>query len=242
MNIAHIACRTAAAVALALTFPVSSAASPDSPPTSPPAQRAIRVTGEGRVSVQPNLAIVSVGVEVSAPTVAGATADASQRIRAVLDELAKEGIPPKDVRTNQYSVSVERSWKDGKPGPITGYRVSNTAEVRVRDLARLGAVLDRVTKAGSNTVGALQLEREDPSPEQLRALGAAYASARAKAEALAKTAGVELGEVLSIQESPGPALRPMRRAFVAQAPSQEVPIAEGELSYAAQVEVVFAFH
>jgi len=238
MNVALRTAVTVCAVSLPLCFP--SAAWPEPPSSSTLPQRTIRVTGEGRVSTQPDIAVVSIGVEALASNVSAATADASQRMRAVLDALGKEGVPAKDVRTSQYSVSEERSWKDGKPGPVTGYRVSNTAEVRVRDLAVLGPVLEHVTRAGANIVGALQLEREDPLPEQLQALRAAYAAARAKAQVLAKAAGAELGEVLSVHESSGQGPRPMRRAVMAEVASN-VPIAEGELSYTAQVEAVFAF-
>ncbi|HVP67166.1 MAG TPA: SIMPL domain-containing protein [Anaeromyxobacteraceae bacterium] len=240
MNVPFHAAAAAAALALALS-PSPSALAAGFDAAAPATQRSIRVTGEGRVSAQPDIAIVSVGVEALGPTVSAATAEGSRRMRAVLDALAAEGVSPKDIRTSQYNVSMERAWKDGKPGPITGYRVSNTVEVRVRNLSRLGGVLERVTQAGSNLVGSLQMDREDPSAEQLRALRVAYASARAKAEALAKAAGVELGEVLSIYESSGPAPRPLRRTLAVEAAPQEVPVAEGELTYTAGVEAVFAF-
>ncbi len=229
----------AAALALAIALPLPAAA--ESSPTPTPFPRTIRVTGEGLVTAQPDVAVVSIGVEAFAPSASAATADATRRMRAALDALSKEGIPPRDIRTSRYDVAVERSWHDGKPGPVSGYRVSNSAEVRVRDLARLGAILEAVTNAGSNVIGALQLDREDRSPEQLRALALAYASARAKGDALAKAAGVELGPVVSVQEgsSAGPP-RPLQRAAVMQMQPREVPIAGGDLSFTAQVEVVFA--
>ncbi len=232
----------AAASSLALLAGGPAAAAPEAPglPLAPPA-RTIRVTGEGRATAPPDVAVVSIGVEAFAPTVAGATGEASQKMRAVLDALGKEGLAARDIRTGRYDVSVERPWKDGKPGPVVGYHVSNTTEVRVRNLSRLGAILERVTRAGSNLIGALQLDREDPSPEQLRALRAAYASARARADALAHAAGVDLGEVLSVSEGEATMPRPVRQAVqMASAAASEVPIAEGELAYGARVEATFA--
>ena len=227
------------ALALAVVLPLGAAAEPILTPTPP--SRSIRVLGEGVVTAQPDLAVVSIGVEAFAPSASEATTDATRRMRSVLDALSKAGVPARDIRTNRYDVAVERPWRDGKPGPVSGYRVSNSAEVRVRDFTKLGSILESVTNAGSNAIGALQLDREDRSPEQLRALALAYASARAKADALAKAAGVELGQVLSVQEgsSVGPP-RPMLRAVAMQAQSRDVPIAGGELSFTAQVEVVFA--
>jgi hypothetical protein len=230
----------AATLAVLLAAPAAARAAPASP--GEPAPRTIRVTGEGRVSAVPDVATFSVGVEALAKTLAAATAEAGQRMRAALDALQKEGIAAKDVRTTRYDVSIERPWKDGKPGPVTGYRVSNAAEVKVRDLARLGAILDRVTAAGSNAVGALRMERDDPAPERLQALAAAYRAARAKAEALARAAGVQLGEVLSVSEASAAAPRPIPMAVMraASAAEGDVPIAEGELVYAAQVDAAFA--
>lgn len=212
---------------------------PHAPPGPPP--RTVQVGGEGRVSVAPDVAVFSVGVETLGRTVGAATGEATARMKAVLDALAQAGVPARDVRTTRYDVSVERPWKDGKPGPITGYRVSNSAEAKVRDLARLGAVLEKVTAAGSNQVGALQMVRDDPSPQRMQALAQAYADARRKAEALATAAGARLGEPLSIQEAgavrpmPGPML--MRSAMADAAP---VPVAEGELEVSARVEVTFS--
>jgi hypothetical protein len=229
-----------AALAAALAAAPAAAAPPAEP--RDPAPRTIRVAGEGRVAASPDVASVSVGVDALARTLSEATAESSRRMRAVLDALQKEGVAARDVRTTRYDVSIERPWKDGKPGPITGYRVSNAAEVKVRDLARLGAVLDRVSAAGSNAVGALRMEKDDPTAERLQALAAAYRAARAKAEALARAAGVTLGELLSVSESSAAVPRPIPMAAMraVQAEDASVPVSEGEIVFAAQVDATFA--
>jgi hypothetical protein len=246
-----------AAVALAVAVPAASAAQvaqtspaiaaprpfpdPHGPavPSRPP--RTVAVSGEGRVAVAPDAASFSVGVDALGQSVEAATAEATARMRAVLDALARGGVATKDVRTTRYDVAIERPWTKGKPGPVTGYRVSTSAEVKVRDLAKLGAVLERVTAAGSNQVGALRMERLDPKPAQLEALALAYASAREKARALAVAAGAELGEPLQVTEGgAAPRPMPMMMARAATADAAPVPVAEGELEYAARVEVVFA--
>ncbi len=208
-------------------------------PSRPP--RTVAVSGEGRVAVAPDAASFGVGVDALGPSVEAATAEATSRMRAVLDALSRAGVAAKDVRTTRYDVSIERPWTKGKPGPITGYRVSTSAEVKVRDLAKLGTVLERITAAGSNQVGALRMERLDPKPAQLEALALAYASAREKAKALAVAAGAELGEPLQVSEG-GVTPRPMQMmaAKAAMADAAPVPVAEGELEYGARVEVVFA--
>jgi hypothetical protein len=180
------------------------------------------------------------GAEAVGKTVSAATLEVSGRMKAVLEAITRAGVAAKDVRTSRYDVSVERPWKDGKPGPITGYRVSSSAEVRVRELSRLGAILDQVTTAGSNQLGSLRMERLDPRPQQLEALALAYANAREKAKAIAIAAGVELGDLVTVSESGGYRPSPvMARAAMADAAPAPVPVAEGELEYGARVEAVF---
>ena len=193
------------------------------------------------MSVAPDSASFTVGVEATARTVGAATAEVHTRMKAVLDAVAQAGVPAKDVRTVRYDVTIDRPWKDGKQQPIAGYRVATAADVKVRELARLGKILDAVTAAGSNQLQSLRMERLDPKPQQLEALALAYAAAREKARAIAAAAGVELGDFLQVSEggsSPRPMVIPMMARSIA-ADSAPAPVAEGELEYGARVEAVF---
>jgi uncharacterized protein YggE len=213
---------------------------PGMPLPRPP--RTISVSGEGKVSVAPDSASFTVGVEATAKTVAAASAEVNGKMKAVLDAVARAGVAAKDVRTVRYDVTVDRPWKDGKQQPIAGYRVATAADVKVRDLSRLGPILDAATAAGSNQVSALRMERLDPKPQQLEALALAYANAREKARAIAVAAAVELGELVHVSEG-GASLRPMAGPMMARsmaADAAPAPVAEGELEYGARVEVVFA--
>lgn len=211
-------------------------------PVVPRPPRTIAVSGAGKVSTPPDSASFTVGVEAYAKSVGAATAEANGKMKAVLDAVAAAGVAAKDVRTTQYDVSIDRPWKDGKQQPIAGYRVTTMAEVKVRELPKLGRILDAVTAAGSNQLHSLRMERLDPRPQQLEALARAYADAREKAKAIAIAGGAELGEFVTVAESgvaPGP--RPMMLASrMASADAAPAPVAEGELEYGARVEVVFA--
>lgn len=208
------------------------------PPRAP--DRTIHVSGEGHVSVRPDVAVVFTGVTSTGKDLARVTADASAAMRRVLDAVAKAGIPAKDVQTTRHDVSVDRAWTDKGPGPVTGYTVVDEARLTVRDLSKVGPVLDRVLAAGSNTLRSLSFEKDDPTPEQARALAAAYASARAKAEALARAAGVTLGEVLTV--SAGGQVRPfpMMRSAMAMEKGDGAPVSPGEVEIGASVDVTFA--
>jgi uncharacterized protein len=232
-----------ATAALATAGPATAEPPPAPPPPHPPALAGtIQVTGEGRVSSAPDVAVISIGVDAVAKTLSQATADANERMRRVLQAMEKNGVAPRDVRTTRYDVSIERPWKEGRPGPITSYTVSTAAEATVRDLGRLGTILDAATAAGSNAVGGLRMEKNDPTADRARALAAAYASARAKAEAIAKAAGVSLGDLVSVAESSAERIPvPLLAAGVMRAEAASAaPVAQGELRFEASVSAVFA--
>ena len=121
--------------ALACAAPATAQVStPTSPDTRDDAlRRVIRVTGEGRVTVRPDVAVVHAGVEATGKTLAPTVADASARIRKVLAALAEVGIADRDVATVRHDVQVERPWVDGRPRDITGYTVVDEVRITVRD-------------------------------------------------------------------------------------------------------------
>ncbi|MGC3999234.1 MAG: SIMPL domain-containing protein [Anaeromyxobacter sp.] len=167
-----------------------------------PAPRIIQVSGDGKVSVRPDVAVLVTGVEATGKDLAKVNKDANARMKQILAALAEVGVAEKDVQTLRNDIQVERPWdqKAGRPGPITGYTVNTEVRVKVRNLDKLGPAIDKVVAAGSNTLRLLSFEKEDTTGEEARALGIAYAAARVKAEALAKAAGGALGEPLSISE------------------------------------------
>jgi hypothetical protein len=228
-------------VALCACSAVRAAAPPvDAGPA--PFVRAVRVGGEGRVSVRPDVGILHVGVEATGKALAPVVADASGRMRRVLDALTELGVAEKDVQTTRHDVQVERPWENGRPGGITGYTVSDEVRVTVRDLAKLPAVLDRVVAVGSNALRGLSFERDDPSPERREALARAVADARAKAEVMARAAGVVLGEVVAVEEGGGerPPIQLMKQRGVAAMAADGAAVAPGELELTAAVEVTFS--
>lgn len=201
----------------------------------------VRASGEGRVSVKPDVARVTTGVQATGKDLARTTADASARMRRVLDALAQLGIAEKDVQTTRHDVQVERPWENGRPGPITGYTVSDEVRVTVRDLAKLPQVLDRVLSVGSNMLQGLVFERDDPAPARLEALARAVAAARAKAEVMAKAAGVTLGEPIAVEEGGGAPQPPVPWARAEMMAAKDgAAVAPGELEISASADVTFA--
>jgi uncharacterized protein YggE len=232
--------------ALALPLACTLLALPLAPRAEAPAApalalRTLHVTGDGRVTVTPDVAVLVAGVETTQPDLSRATKEVATRMKRILSALADAGVAEKDVQTTEHQVQVERPWQNGKPGPITGYTVSDEVRITVRDLPRLGQAIDKLTAAGANALHSLSFRKDDPGPERARALAAAYAVARAKAEALARAAGVALGEVLQLGETtqaPPMPIRPMA-AMRAEA-ADTTPIAAGEVEITASVDVTYA--
>ncbi|MDM7256108.1 MAG: SIMPL domain-containing protein [Paracoccus sp. (in: a-proteobacteria)] len=198
----------------------------------------LSVTAEGSARTAPDMATISLGVTTQAETAAQALADNSTSQRAVIDKLKAEGVEAKDIQTSGLNLSPVQSYSDGKPPVVTGYQVSNVVTVQMRDLDRLGGLLDALVAAGANQVQGISFGRDDAQAAEDEARVDAIAEARRRAEVMAQAAGVRLGPILSISEgtaSYGPAPVMMR----AEASMGGTPVEQGELTVTAQVNVVF---
>jgi uncharacterized protein YggE len=236
-------------LALAVSLLVSALAGPAAaqvparaappPPTAAQPARTIRVSGEGRVQVKPDVARVSAGVQVSGKELQKTSAEAQSRMKAVLEELARLGIAEKDVQTSQFRLEADRPWVNGRQGPVQGYTATNMVRATVRSLDKLPTVLARLTAVGGNAVEGVQFEREDPAPAQREALARAVAAARIKAEVVAHAAGVELGEIVTMDEGGGGRPVPIMPMAAMRKMDEGAPVEPGELEVRATVEVVF---
>jgi uncharacterized protein YggE len=232
------------AALLAITLLVMGAQFPSAAAASDAEERArITVFGEGRADGTPDMASVTLGVVTESAAAADAMAENSARLAAVLARLREKGIAERDLQTS--GLSLEPQWiypeDEGASPRIAGYRVENAISVRVRDLDRLGAVLDLVVSDGANSFRALAFGVDDPAPLLDAARAAAVADARRKAEVIAQAAGMALGEVIEISEQGGYAV-PRQDMLRMPAPMAEasVPIAAGEITFAATVTIVWA--
>lgn len=210
--------------------------------TTAPSERSITVVGEGKVSAKPDVAQAQIGVEIFAPTVREATRENNERMGAVMAKLKGLGIAEKDIQTSSYSIYSERRYPEaqlleGEPEEEITYRVSNMVQVTIRQLDRVGEIIDEVVVAGANNVYGISFAIDDPSEFWSEARALAIADAKTKAEELAQLAGVKLGPVTVISEVIGaPGIRGYGVERVAAAP----PISPGELELTLQVQVTYA--
>jgi len=228
-----------AALTLALVAMTLAACAPFAGPDGMPRRPAtVTVSGVGTVTAAPDMAEITTGVVTQAPTAAQALAANSQAMERLLQALGSLGIATRDIQTTDISVSPQRrQGKDGQPPEIVGYEVSNQVRVKVRDLARLGRVLDQQVGQGANLVYGIRFGLQEPAPRLDEARKLAMADARRKAELYATAAGLKVGRVIAVQEagaaSPRPEMAP--RALMSAA----VPVAPGEQEIKTSVTVTF---
>jgi uncharacterized protein len=166
-------------------------------------QRSISATGSGTVNAVPDRAQFSFGVQSQARTASAAIQAADAALHRIVAALRQAGVPAADIQTEQLSLSP-RTNDEGVE--ILGYTAVSSVSVRVRDLDRAGAVVDAAVGAGANQVYGPSLVRSNQDALYRNALRAAYADARAKAQALADAAGVQLGAMTSTVEGGGGAI------------------------------------
>jgi uncharacterized protein YggE len=202
-----------------------------------PGERGIAVTGTGRVAVRPDTGVIDVGVEARAARLGDATAEVERKMRDVLAAVKAAGVRDPDVRTILYAIDpvAEPRQPGDASARIIGYRVSNVAQVRARDVDALGRILDAAVVAGANVVRNVHFTLGDPSGAEAEARALAVRDAGARAQQIAAAAGVKLGRLLSATES-APA-RPVARMSMA---TMAGPVEPGQLEIAMSLEARYA--
>jgi len=221
-----------AALALALSMPQLASAQPARD------QPTISMSGHGEARAQPDIAMLSAGVSVGAPTAAAALATANKDMQAVFQSLRKLGVADRDIQTRNFSVHPEYAAGSGEAPRVTGYQVSNQVEVRLAEIGKLGSALDALVAAGANQINDVRFSIHDPTALLVEARTSAVADARTKAETFAKAAGMTLGPILSISESGIEGPRPVVSA-AAMARAASVPVAMGEETIGADVTITW---
>jgi len=196
------------------------------------------VTATGEVVATPDVAVVSAGVVSHGRSTAEALQKADAAAARLVADAEAAGVAKADVATSSFSVSPlwSPAGSDGAPSRITGYTVENTFELKIRRLADLGPLLERLVAGGTNSVSGIAFDVSDAEKRRDQARVAAVAAARARAELLAEAAGQRLVRVLAMTE--GGDDRPMPRVF-AKAATAAVPVEPGSRTLSAAVTMTF---
>jgi hypothetical protein len=193
--------------------------------------RWVEVTGEGSIGAAPDFARVTLGVTSTGKNAGEAMAANAKAANALVSLIKAEGVAPADIQTSEVSISP--MFSQASPGQqaaptITGYSVSNNVAVTLRDIPRLGALLDKAVTAGANSIYGVGFGHNDPSALLDKARPLAVADARRKAEIYASAGGARIGRLIVLTEEPGrqPPVA-FSRAYAASA-SAPTPIEAGE--------------
>ena len=219
-------------------------------PAAPAAQSAasptgIWVAGEGTIDLEPDLALLNVGVEVQAETVSEARGEAAAAMDAVIAAVKARGLTDADIQTSSFNIWPRYDYVEGVQ-TLAGYRVSNTATIKMRDLDSVGDIIDDVAEAGGDAtrIDGISFTVEDPTPFMADLREAAVKNATDKAQHYADLIGASLGDLFYLTETGGASPpTPVARAELAFADSSAraaTSVSGGELTLRMTIQAAFA--
>ena len=217
------------------------------PPSVLGGSTGIHVTGAGTASAKPDIAVLSLGVEGQARTVAEANAIAADAIAAILAVLRESGVDDDDMKTQHFSIQPEYAFnREDGTRTLTGYRVTNSLVVTLRDLDSVGSIIDRAAAAGGDAtrINSIGFQVEDGVGLEEEARTLALADAVAKADLFAEATSVSRGKLVFITESSFPQFARAEAVFsmdvAAAGAAAPTEILAGELDVRVNVQAVFA--
>src|SRR3954452_19885458 len=167
------------------------------------------VSATGEVTRVPDLAIISAGVVTRSATASGAIQQAATRMARVREALRQAGIADRDIQTSNISLNPEYTYVQNQPPKLNGYSATNQLNVRFRDIASTGKILDALVAQGANQISGPNLTIDKPEAALDEARSKAVAQGRARADLYARSLGLRVVRLVSVSESGGYAPPPM---------------------------------
>ena len=198
------------ALALGAGIPAAASAQVQTVPVQLPLISGTRldISATGEVTRVPDLAIISAGVQTLSPTATAAIEENATKMERVRAALKRAGIEDKDIQTSSINLNPEYQYDQNRPPRLTGYRASNSVNIKFRDLKRTGAILDALVAEGSNQINGPSLTIDKPESALDEARTKAIANGRARADLYARALGMRVVRLLSVSESGGYSVPP----------------------------------
>ena len=211
----------------------------------------IWATGSASISVEPDLVLLTVGVESTAETVAEARSEAAVAMDAIVRSVKAHGLEDRDIQTRSFNIWPQYDYTEVTIGGsstrkqvLVGYTVNNTAIIKIRDVEAVGTIIDDVAEAGGDAtrIQGIRFSIEDTTPFMTQLREDAVKDAMEKAEHLASLAGVSLGDLVFISEvgAGGPVVQAVVQEAMMMRATSATPISEGELELSLNVQTVFS--
>lgn len=208
--------------------------------TAPSDGTLLSISAQAQASRAPDIATMSTGVVTQAADANAAMRANAQQMAKLMQAIKAAGIAERDVQTSGVNLSPQYRYAENQPPAITGYQASNTVNLKVRDIGKLGQVLDALVASGANQINGPTFEIDNADAVQDEARAAALKKAQARAEVYANSLGMRVRRIVSISEGGGfqAPPRPMM-AMRAMAESADTSISPGESTLTANLDVVF---
>ncbi|KAF1686183.1 hypothetical protein B1992_09655 [Pseudoxanthomonas broegbernensis] len=209
-------------------------------PAAPPPATLLSVSTQAQASRAPDIATVSAGVVTQAADGNMAMRQNAELMNKVLAAVKAAGVAPRDIQTSGINLNPQYHYQENQPPRITGYQASNNVSLKLRDVEKMGKVLDALVASGANQINGPSFGIDDPEPLYDQARVDALKLAQARAETYAKALNLRVRRVISLNEGGGAMPGPMPRMAMAKAQAfDSTPVAVGESSVSVQLEVVF---
>ena len=202
----------------------------------------LSVSASAEASRVPDVATLSTGVVTQAADANAALRANSTQMAKVVAAIRAAGIAERDIQTSGINIHPQYRYAENQPPVITGYQASNNVNIKVREVGKLGEVLDALVASGANQVNGPNFEIDEPEAVYDEARQAALKKAQARADMYARSLGMTVRRIVSISEGGGfqpPMPMPMMKAMAMDSREQSAPVAPGETTLTANLDVVF---
>lgn len=200
----------------------------------------MNINGKGSVMAEPDIAVVSLGVMTENKELKAAQKENAEKSTEVLNSLINNGIEEKDIKTETYTVSPEYDYIEGKQ-VFRGYKVTHIFKVTIKDLKKVGEIIDGAVASGANIVNNISFTISNPSMYYKKALNLAIDDAIKKAKSVEENLKITINSIpVSINEE-GQGPTPMAEKVLYSAPSVATPIKEGQIEITANIKAVFVY-
>jgi len=204
--------------------------------------RTISVTGTSEVFLTPDIAYISIGVHSEAESAKAAFEANNSQTQAVIDAIKGQAVEAKDIQTTNFSIYQNQKYSPTGEDLGTYFMTDNTVYVTIRDITKIGDILDASVSAGANNIYGITFDVQDKSSVLASGRDQAVADARSQAEQLVTAIGASLGEVQTISyysSSPGPYYYDGRGMGGAAVEAASVPISPGQLTLTVSVNISY---
>lgn len=204
-----------------------------------PGRGAMKINGAGAVQAEPDTAVIRLGVTTQDESLEAAQQENAKTTAAVIDALLELGIPKKQLQTSSYNIEPQYDYVEGKQ-EFRGYKVTNTLSITLKELQRVGEVIDLAVSKGANNVYDIDFTVQSPSAYYKQALELAVKDAVSKAVKISRTLEVALDETpyRIIEQS---SITPLTESPAAKFSVAATPILSGQLTITARIEASFSY-